>query len=179
MSELYMQYEKNDQLYKLETYSDLIKITRNNKVIHVQFKRMATHDDLVEKGFKNLNDIIGNFSEYIDFCEESQFGNQISFEDDEWCKHTKIYAKIVYKDKEGNYFGIRRHVESVPGVMANSRTNKALAKYSSFIYGPNTDNDRNSEDSKPTEQPKQMTQQELLEYLNAIKRRDAKTKMYS
>lgn len=179
MNEIYMEYKKNDQLYKLETYSDLIKITRNNKVIHIQFKQMTTHDDLVEMGFKNLNDIIGNFSEYIDFCEESQLRNQISFEDDEWSKHTKIYAEIVYKDKDGSYFGIKRQVESVPGSMANSRTNRALAKYSSFIYGPNTDNDKTPEDSKATEQPKQMTQEELLEYLNSIKRRKAKTKMYS
>lgn len=179
MRKPYMEYKKNDQLYKLETYSDLIKITRNDKVIHIQFKKMTTHEDLVEMGFKNLNDIIGNFSEYIDFCEESQFHNQISFEDDEWSKHTKIYAKIVYKDKDDNYFGIRRHVESVPGSMANSRTKAALAEYSSFIYGPNIDNDKASEDSKPTEQPKQMTPQELLEYLNSKRRREAKTKMYS
>lgn len=162
MSELYMQYEKNNQLYKLETYNDLVKITRNNKVIHIQFERMATHDDLVQMGFKNLNDIVGDFSSYIDFCENNQYYNEISFKDDEWSKHTKIYAEILYKDANNEYFGIKRHIESVQGSMANSRTDRVLSKYYDFIRNSKEELE-NSEIEKKIEI---QTREQLLEYLN-------------
>mgnify|MGYP001048777270 CR=1 FL=1 len=160
MNELYMQYKKNNHLYELETYNDLVKITRNKKIIHLQFQYMTSHSDLEEKGFKNLNDIVGDFSSYIDFCEENQYYNRISFDDDEWSKHTKIYAKIIYKDGGNKYFGLKRQVDSIQGSMANSRTNKVITEYCTFSTQP-----KKNKIETPIEE-KTWTAEQVRDYLN-------------
>lgn len=133
MEELYLSYRKNDSLYELTTHNDILKITRDKEVLHIQLKKISSYKNLIEMGFKDENEIVGNFSEYISFCELHSPYNNTHFEDDEWSRHTKIYAEFYYSAPNGEAIKVREQIDSIPGEMANKRTDRAISEYYEFV----------------------------------------------
>lgn len=127
-----MEHKKNGHLYELTTNRDykLIRITRDGEVIHVQFNTMTDIKGYKDKGFKDLNEITGDFSSYIDFCETKQYYRKATITSDEWSKRTSIMANLYYRGDEEpeKLYYIDREVDSVRGSMSgfSSRADDAI-----------------------------------------------------
>lgn len=151
--------KKNDAVYEIETLEDLMKITRDGEIIHVQFASI-TQQVLLDLGLQTWNDILLNIGDYIDFCESKQVYKSISFDSDEWETHTKIYATIRYVSPEdGEINAYQKQIDSVRGNMKGTRADKVIEeKYEPFAYG--------EEEIDADETNGKMSMEELVAYIN-------------
>lgn len=133
MKETYVEYTMNEKKYRLETEGSIFRIIRDEKVIHVQLNFISSHKPCLAIGLKNLNEVVGNLKEYILFCENNSVFNGISFSEDEWARHTKIYAKFSYKTKDGEILAFKQDIDSVRGEMRGFQADGIIdEKYITF-----------------------------------------------
>lgn len=134
MKEIYLEYKMNGHKYKLDTEGSIFRITRDKEVIHVQLKYIGSHKPCLAIGLKNLNEILGNFEEYIIFCENTNIFDYVSFREDEWARHTKIFARFSYRTKEGEIMAFEESIDSVGGEMKGSQADRIIdERYFTFI----------------------------------------------
>ncbi|MGG0188254.1 hypothetical protein [Bacillus rhizoplanae] len=133
MQEMFIKFNKNGSDYELSTMGYFLKITRDGKIIHVQFK--AIHQQqLLDLGLKSLSDIMWNIGEYIEFCEAKKVYKGISFESDEWERHTKIYVKFTYASEDGVESFYKSQIDSVQGNMRGTCADRLIDdKYYPFV----------------------------------------------
>ncbi|GAB6549208.1 hypothetical protein bcgnr5378_07880 [Bacillus cereus] len=161
MKEMFIRFNKNDSVYELSTYEGFLKITRDDKIIHVQFANVNSQR-LKDLGLKSMNDIAGNISEYIDLCEKMQMYKGITFESDEWERQTKIYVKIKYSSQDGELGYYKCQIDSVQGNMRGSHGDSLIdEKYWPFFSNPSEDNPEDHSPTKPM-----LTLEQLMEHLN-------------
>ncbi|GAB6259297.1 MULTISPECIES: hypothetical protein [Peribacillus] len=157
MTETKISYQMNGFTYILETFKDLLKITRNGEVIHVQFKEAKEN----KVGLKSLNDIIGNLSEYISSCETGRKWS-IEFREDDWSKKTLIYADILYAFP----FGIKEiHCKDIDSFQGEMSGNSSACVSKVEDYWGFVSNARTEILPEPTESTP-WSKEQLLTYLN-------------
>ncbi|MGG3448414.1 hypothetical protein [Domibacillus aminovorans] len=133
MKEMFIEFTKNGSVYELSIFEDLLKITQDGNVIHIQLSNIY-QQPLLDIGLENLNYIVGNLSEYIEFCETNQIYKGIEFDADEWEKHTKIYATMRYASPDGKINLYKKQIDSVQGNMRGFHGDSLIAeKYYPFV----------------------------------------------
>jgi hypothetical protein len=120
--------------YELTTYKGFLKIIKDGKLLHAQNNYCGSQKDLRILGFRTQNEIVGSFSSYIAFIKKNLSFNGVEFYDDEWEKHTKIFS-VMYYSVNGENFGVRDLIGSVPGVMSSTKASPIIDQYKMFIYG--------------------------------------------
>lgn len=134
MKEIYFEYRMNGHKYKLDTEGSIFRIIRDEEVLHVQLSNVSSHRPCLAIGLKNLNEIIGNLEEYIRFCENTKVFNHVSFWEDEWARHTKIFAKFAYKTTDGEIMAFEQQIGSVGGEMKSSQADREIdERYITFV----------------------------------------------
>ncbi|MFB5285279.1 hypothetical protein [Peribacillus sp. Hz7] len=156
MSETKISYQMNGFTYILETYRDFLRITRDDKVIHVQYKKIKNPNDI---GLKGINDIIGNFASYIEFCETEKPFRYCAFTDDEWARKTHVHCTIHYTLSNGQDFMDERHADTVNGEMRSA--DSTITKYECFIKNCS------KEELKKSVKVVPWTREQLIDHLNA------------
>ncbi|GAB6463198.1 hypothetical protein bcgnr5390_64150 [Bacillus luti] len=136
MKEMFIRFNKNDSVYELSTHEGFLKITRDEKIIHMQFVYIG-FQPLVELGLKSIDEIACNIGEYIEFCESRQLYKSISFESDEWEKQTRIYVKIKYSSQDGKLAYYKLEIDSIQGNMRGFDGDRLIEKkYRPFVKNP-------------------------------------------
>ncbi|MBU9713677.1 hypothetical protein [Evansella tamaricis] len=126
-----IEYKFDGNNYELATLNGLLKLTKNERVLHVQLKN--AQEEL--HWLKNSNEIIGSIHDFIKYCEQYKPYRKCEFEEDEWERHTKIYINLYYNSPEGEKIHLRRQIDSVQGEMSSNRAESKMRLYNEFIYG--------------------------------------------
>ncbi len=164
MKEMFIKFNKNGSVYELSTHEGFLKITRDNKIIHMQFAYVGS-ELMLGLGLKPLDEIACNIGEYIEFCERSQMYKSISFESDEWAKQTKIHVKIKYSSKDGELAFYKMQIDSIQGSERGTHGDRLIAKkYLPFVEEP-LDNEAENTSGSSATIPK-FTRQQLIDHLN-------------
>lgn len=139
-------------IYRLRANSDFLAITKDEVLLHGQPVGRKS-----EWGLKPLSDILADMPTYIDFCETHHPYDGISYESDEWERHTKIFVKERYRKPNGQLVVHKYYFTSVPGEMSSSRADSYMDGLLSIIH-----------DNKMPEglEPGVKNIDELMEYLN-------------
>jgi hypothetical protein len=116
-------------VYNLKSNSHFLAITKDEVLIHGQTIYRKS-----EWGLKSLWDIIGDIPAYIDFCETYHPYAGISYETDEWAKHTKIELKERYRKPNGELVVHKYHFSSYPGEMSAYSADRYMDSLLSIIH---------------------------------------------
>lgn len=170
MRDISIAYEVDGSQYELKTFNSLLRITRDKEVIHVQFLNLneREHKDLLERGMKSLNEIIGHLSEYIIFCETQKPYKDINFSEDEWAKRTDIHSTIYYQFPDGKRYHPSDKIDIIMGEMKGGYPATSLINdYTAFCKNMTYAELKEWEKTRPV---KQMTLQELIKSQNEARR---------
>lgn len=169
MKEVFIKFKKNGSSYEVSTLKEILKITRDEEIIHVQLCNIY-QQPLLDIGLKDLNYIVGNLNKYIEFCEINQIYKGIEFDADEWEKRTRIDATMRYTSPDGEISLYKIEIDSVKGNMRGTQGDRLIEeKYYPFVSSKSIE-----QPSEPKSVAKMMSMEDLTKYLN----RDLGRKIY-